>query len=118
MRRTATCSHSRHGQQIRAGEQVVLLYGAANRDPRAFPDPDTLDVTRPRNRHLGFGAGTHLCLGAHLARLEIRVLFEELLRRMPDRELACPAEPRIIPATFTRAYDRIRITFTPSRVTG
>ena len=114
MRRTATCGHSRDGQQIRAGEQVLLLYGAANRDPRAFTDPDTLDVTRQRNRHLAFGAGAHLCLGAHLARLEIRVLFEELLRRMPDWELACPAEPRIIPSTFTRAYDRIGITFTPA----
>ncbi len=72
-------------------------------------------MTRPRNRHLAFGAGTHLCLGAHLARLEIRVLFEELLRRIPDWELACPGEPRIAPATFTRAYDRIRITFSPSR---
>jgi cytochrome P450 family 142 subfamily A polypeptide 1 len=114
MRRTATVGHDRHGQRIQAGDEVVLLYGAANRDPRAFPDPDTLDVTRPRNRHLAFGAGSHLCLGAHLARLEIRVLFEELLRRMPDWELACPGEPRIIPATFTRAYDRIRITFTPA----
>jgi cytochrome P450 family 142 subfamily A polypeptide 1 len=115
MRRTATCGHTRYGQQIEAGEQVLLLYGAANRDPRAFADPDTLNVTRHGNRHLAFGAGTHLCLGAHLARLEIRVLFEELLRRMPDWELACPTEPRIIPATFTRAYDRIRITFTPSQ---
>jgi cytochrome P450 family 142 subfamily A polypeptide 1 len=115
MRRTATVGHDRDGQRIRAGDEVVLLYGAANRDPRAFPDPDTLDVTRPRNRHLAFGAGSHLCLGAHLARLEIRVLFEELLRRMPDWELACPGEPRIIPATFTRAYDRIAITFTPDR---
>lgn len=114
MRRTATYSHSRHGQRIQAGEQIVLLYAAANRDPRAFTDPDTLEVTRPANRHLAFGAGTHLCLGAHLARLEIRVLFEELLRRMPDWELASPAEPRIVPATFTRAYDRIRITFTPA----
>jgi len=115
MRRTATCGHSLHGRQIQAGEQILLLYGAANRDPRAFTDPDTLDVTRPRNRHLAFGAGTHLCLGAHLARLEIRVLFEEMLRRMPDWELADPAEPRIVPATFTRAYDRIRISFTPGR---
>lgn len=115
MRRTATCDHDRHGQRIRAGDEVLLLYGAANRDPRVFPDPDVLDVTRPRNRHLAFGSGTHLCLGAHLARLEIRVMFEELLRRMPDWELACPGEPRIVPATFTRAYDRIRITFTPSR---
>lgn len=115
MRRTATVDHDRHGQRIRAGDEVLLLYGAANRDPRVFPDPDMLDVTRPHNRHLGFGAGTHLCLGAHLARLEIRVLFEELLRRMPDWELACSGEPRIVPATFTRAYDRIRITFTPGR---
>jgi len=115
MRRTATADHDRHGQRIRAGDEVLLLYGAANRDPRAFPDPDILDVTRPHNRHLAFGAGTHLCLGAHLARLEIRVLFEEMLRRMPDWELACPDEPRIVPATFARAYDRIRITFTPSR---
>ena len=115
MRRTATAGHDRHGQRIRAGDEVLLLYGAANRDPRVFPEPDMLDVRRPRNRHLAFGAGTHLCLGAHLARLEIRVLFEELLRRMPDWELACPGEPRIVPSTFTRAYDRIRITFTPSR---
>jgi cholest-4-en-3-one 26-monooxygenase len=115
MRRTATAGHDRHGQRIRAGDEVLLLYGAANRDPRAFPDPDTLDVSRTGNRHLAFGSGTHLCLGAHLARLEIRVLFEELLRRMPDWELACPDEPRIVPATFTRAYDRIRITFTPGR---
>jgi cytochrome P450 family 142 subfamily A polypeptide 1 len=115
MRRTATADHDRRGQRIRAGDEVLVLYGAANRDPRVFPGPDMLDVTRPRNRHLAFGAGTHLCLGAHLARLEIRVLFEELLRRMPDWELTCPGEPRIVPATFTRAYDRIRIMFTPSR---
>lgn len=114
MRRTATAGHERHGQRIRAGDEVLLLYAAANRDPRAFPDPDVFDVTRPPNRHLAFGAGTHRCLGAHLARLEIRVMFEELLRRMPDWELACPDEPRIVPATFTRAYDRIRITFTAS----
>lgn len=114
MRRTATADHERHGQLIRAGDEVVLLYGAANRDPRAFGDPDVLDVTRPGNRHLAFGAGTHLCLGAHLARLEIRVMLEELLRRMPDWELADPGEPQIVPSTFTRGYDRIRITFTPS----
>jgi cytochrome P450 family 142 subfamily A polypeptide 1 len=113
MRRTATADHDRHGQRIRAGDEVLLLYGAANRDPRAFSSPDVLDVTRSRNRHLAFGHGAHLCLGAHLARLEIRVLFEELLRRMPDWELASPDEPRIVPSTFTRAYDQVRITFAP-----
>jgi cytochrome P450 family 142 subfamily A polypeptide 1 len=114
MRRTVTEDHELHGQRLSAGDEVLLLYAAANRDPRVFSRPDELDVTRPPSRHLAFGNGTHVCLGAHLARLEIRVAFEELLRRMPDWELSDPGEPRIIPATFARAYDRIRITFTPS----
>jgi cytochrome P450 family 142 subfamily A polypeptide 1 len=114
MRRTVTEDHELHGQRLSAGDEVLLLYAAANRDPRVFARPDELDVTRPPSRHLAFGTGTHVCLGAHLARLEIRVAFEELLRRMPDWELADPAEPRILPATFARAYDRIRVTFTPS----
>ncbi|MEW6268211.1 MAG: cytochrome P450 [Thermodesulfobacteriota bacterium] len=70
-------------------------------------------MTRPSNRHVAFGFGTHFCLGAQLARLELRVLFEELLRRIPDWELADEAEPRIVPATFARAYDRVRIRFAP-----
>jgi cholest-4-en-3-one 26-monooxygenase len=114
MRRTVTEDHELHGQHLAAGDEVLLLYAAANRDPRVFDRPDELDVSRPNSRHLAFGTGTHVCLGAHLARLEIRVAFEELLRRMPDWQLADPAEPRIRPATFARAYDRIRITFTPS----
>jgi cholest-4-en-3-one 26-monooxygenase len=114
MSRTATESHELHGQQIREGDELLLLYGSANRDPRAFADPDVLDVTRAHNRHVAFGFGTHFCLGAQLARLEIRVMFEELLRRIPDWELVDPAEPKITPATFGRAYDRVRIRFTPS----
>ena len=113
MRRTATVDHELHGQQIRQGDELLLLYGSANRDPRAFHDPDVLDVAREHNRHVAFGFGTHFCLGSHLARLEIRVMFEELLRRIPDWELVDPEEPKIIPATFARAYDRIRIRFTP-----
>ncbi|MCB0994113.1 MAG: cytochrome P450 [Acidimicrobiales bacterium] len=111
MRRTATADHELHGQQISAGDELLLLYPSANRDERAFDDPDTFDVTRPGNRHVAFGFGTHFCLGSHLARLEIRVMFEELLARMPDWELVDPAEPQIVPATFARAYDRIRIRF-------
>jgi cholest-4-en-3-one 26-monooxygenase len=105
MRRTATEHLEIQGQQIRAGHELLLLYGSANRDPRAFADPDVLDVRRPHNRHVAFGFGTHFCLGAHLARLEIRV--------MPDWQLADGDEPRIVPASFARAYDRIPIEFTP-----
>lgn len=109
MRRTAVVDREMHGQTIKAGDQVLLLYGSANRDPREFDNPDVFDVTRQHNRHIAFGFGTHVCLGAHLARLEIRVMFEELLRRMPHWELVDPDEPKILPATFARAYDRIRI---------
>jgi cholest-4-en-3-one 26-monooxygenase len=112
MRRTATVDTELHGRTVRAGDEVLLLYGAANRDPRAFDAPDVLDVTRRHNRHVAFGFGTHFCLGAHLARLELRVMFEELLRRVPDFELVDPDEPEVLPATFTRAYDRVRIRFT------
>ncbi len=114
MRRTVTRDHVLHGQQLKAGDELLLMYPSANRDPRAFDDPDVLDVTRGHNRHIAFGFGTHFCLGAQLARLEIRVMFEELLRRMPDWELVDPAEPQVVAATFARAYDRIRIRFAPS----
>ena len=114
MSRTATEDHELRGQKIRQGDQLLLLFASANRDPRVFDEPDRLDVTRAHNRHVAFGFGSHFCLGAQLARLEIRVMFEELLRRLPDWELVDPDEPRILPATFARAYDRIRIRFTPS----
>jgi cytochrome P450 family 142 subfamily A polypeptide 1 len=114
MRRTASRDHQVHDQQIRSGDLLLLMYPSANRDPRAFDDPDALDVTRAHNRHVAFGFGTHFCLGAQLARLEIRVMFEEMLQRMPDWQLIDPEEPRILPATFARAYDRIRIRFTPA----
>ncbi len=112
MRRTATVDTELHGQHLSGGDELLLLYAAANRDPRVFADPERLDVRRPDNRHVAFGFGTHFCLGAWLARLEIRVMFEELLRRMPDWDLVDPDEPKIMPATFARAYDRIHIRFT------
>jgi cytochrome P450 family 142 subfamily A polypeptide 1 len=114
MRRTATVDHELHDQQICAGDQLLLLYPSANRDPRAFTSPESLDVTRSHNRHVAFGFGTHFCLGAHLARLEIRVMFEQLLLRMPDWELVDDHEPKVMPSSFARAYDRIRIRYTPS----
>jgi cytochrome P450 family 142 subfamily A polypeptide 1 len=114
MRRTATVDHELHDQQICAGDELLLLYPSANRDPRLFTMPESLDVTRSHNRHVAFGFGTHFCLGAHLARLEIRVMFEELLLRMPDWELVDDHEPKVLPSSFARAYDRIRIRYTPS----
>ena len=69
--------------RIRAGERVVVWFAAANRDPEAFPDPHRLDLTRKRDVHAAFGrGGPHFCLGAHLARLEMAVLFEQLLPRL------------------------------------
>lgn len=115
MRRTVTTDHEFHGKELKAGDQVLLMYPSANRDERVFDDPDRLDVLRPHNNHVAFGFGTHFCLGSSLARIELRVMFEELLRRIPDWRLAPGADPQILPATFTRAYDRIEIEFTPGR---
>jgi len=83
MRRTATEDHELHGQAIRAGDELLLMYSSANRDERAFEDPDALDVTRQLNHHVAFGFGTHFCLGASLARLESRVVLEEFSRQFP-----------------------------------
>lgn len=113
MRRTATEEHELHGETIRAGDEILLMYSSANRDERVFDAPDTSDVTRPHNHHVAFGFGTHFCLGASLARLEIRVMFEELLRRIPDMTLASGAEPRRVPSAFACAYDAIPVEFTP-----
>ncbi len=89
MNRTATRDTELRGQRIRAGDRLLLLYPSANRDAAAFDRPDEFDVARNPNRHVAFGGfGTHHCLGASLARLELRVLFEELLRRFPDVALA------------------------------
>lgn len=109
MARHATQDHELQGQQIHAGDQLLLLYPSANHDERIFESPDEIDVTRSQARQIAFGFGTHFCLGAHLARLEIRVMFEELLRRVPEWELVDHDEPKIMPSTFARAYDRIRI---------
>jgi cytochrome P450 len=76
-----------HGKQIRAGERVLLSLAAANRDPRKFDDPETFDLTRGTMEHVGFGHGTHHCLGAPLARLEARVAFPALVRAFPEMEL-------------------------------
>ncbi|HXJ36950.1 MAG TPA: cytochrome P450 [Candidatus Eisenbacteria bacterium] len=112
-RRTALRDTEVHGQKVREGEQVVLFYASANRDEDAFPHAETFDIGRTPNDHLAFGIGPHFCLGANLARLEIRVMFEELLRRLPDIELAGPAER--LRSYFINGIKRMPVRFTPSR---
>lgn len=82
--RTATTAADLGGQAIAAGEKVLLMYQSANRDPAVFADPDSFRIDRSPNPHLAFGIGPHFCLGANLARLEIRVVFEELAKRYPN----------------------------------
>jgi cytochrome P450 family 142 subfamily A polypeptide 1 len=109
MKRTATEDHELHGQQVHDGDELVLMYSSANRDERVFPDPDVFDVKREHNHHVAFGFGSHFCLGASLARLEIRVMFEELLARMPNWRLVPGAEPKKVPSAFACAYDAVPI---------
>jgi cholest-4-en-3-one 26-monooxygenase len=113
-RRTATRDVELGGQQIKEGDKVVLFYASANRDETKFVDPQRFDVGRTPNEHLAFGIGPHFCLGANLARLEIRVMFEELLRRLPDIELAGPVER--LRSNFINGIKRMPIRFTPERL--
>ncbi len=91
-RRTATVAAELGGHAISPGDKVLVWEASANRDAAVFVDPDRFDVTRDPNPHLGFGHGVHYCLGAHLARLELRVLFEELLPRIGGITVVEPVE--------------------------
>jgi len=88
MRRTVTHDLELRGQTFAEGDRLVMFYGAANRDPRVFDEPERFDVRRDPNPHVGFGGpGPHFCLGAYLARREISVAFRQLLTRLPDLEV-------------------------------
>ncbi len=91
-RRTLTADTEIRGQAIVAGEKVALMYSSANRDEEVFEDPDTFDISRNPNPHLAFGIGEHFCLGVHLARLEARIFFEEMLDKWASVELTGPPE--------------------------
>jgi cholest-4-en-3-one 26-monooxygenase len=114
MRRTVTVDHDLHGQRLTAGDQVLLMYGAANSDDREFDQPQRFDVTRRHNHHVAFGLGTHFCLGANLARLELRLVFEELLRRFPGFRLAPGCIPEFAPGYFTRTLKELWVEFSPA----
>ena len=113
-RRTATRDLEIGGQLIRAGDKVVLWYNSANRDETFWSDPYRFDVTRTPNDHVGFGAGgPHFCLGANLARREIRVMFDELLHRLPDMHVTGP--PDMLQSAFIHGIKRMRVEFSPAR---
>ena len=110
MRRTATRDTAISGQPVKRGQKVVLFYGAANRDPAAFPDPDRLDVGRTPNHHVAFGAtGAHFCLGAQLARVEIDAMLSEVLTRLPGLELA--GKPEWLTSSFISGPRRMPVRF-------
>lgn len=101
------------GQQLQAGDKLLLLYPSANRDASVFDDPFRFDIARTPNDHVAFGIGTHFCLGNNLARLELRCFFETILRRLPDIELIDAAEPAYRPANFVSGYETMPVRFAP-----
>lgn len=112
-RRTATADTEIRGVPIRAGDKVAMYYTSANRDEDVFEDPDRFDIHRDPNPHLSFGIAEHFCLGVHLARLEGRVFFEELLATFGEIELV--GEPVRVRSNLNNALKRLPVRLTPSR---
>jgi cytochrome P450 len=113
LHRTVTKEVELSGHTFCPGESVVVNYASANRDAQQFPEPDRCILDRKANRHLGFGAGVHRCLGSNLARLEFTVGLEQVLLRMPDYALAVGAEATFHGNSLTRGYRQIPVAFTP-----
>jgi hypothetical protein len=109
--RTTTCDVEVGGVTIPKGESVLLLWASANRDEAKFPEPNEFLAEREPNLHIAFGAGPHRCLGSNLARLELRVLLEEVLRRIPDYQVVGDVEWY---TGATRGINRLPVTFTPA----
>jgi cytochrome P450 family 142 subfamily A polypeptide 1 len=118
MSRTAVRDVEVRGQTIHAEDQLILLYPSANRDDDVFDDPFTFDVRRHPNPHLSFGFGTHFCLGASLARLELNVMFDELLHRLPDIELDTTDPLPFRESNFIVGPEAMPVRFTPAERRG
>jgi cholest-4-en-3-one 26-monooxygenase len=111
-RRTATRDTTLRGVPIREGDKVIMWYPSANRDEDVFERPYTFDVGRDPNAQISFGFGEHFCLGANLARLQLRVMFEEILARLPDIELA--STPRRLHSNLINGIKEMPVTFSPA----
>jgi cholest-4-en-3-one 26-monooxygenase len=110
-RRTVTEDTELGGTPLRKGDKVCVYYASANRDERVFEDPFRFDVTRSPNRHLAFGIGEHFCLGSHLARMELQIVFREILIRLPDIQPA--GEVRRLRSNFIDGINEMPVRFTP-----
>ena len=97
------------GKQIRKGDSLALFYASANRDEEIYSDPFVFRLDRDPNPHLGFGIGEHFCLGAHLARLDLKVFFRQLAERVESIELAAPVER--LHASFVGGPKRMRVRY-------
>jgi cytochrome P450 len=109
-RRTASADCEVGGRPIRRGDKVVVSFSAANRDEAVFADPDRFDIERAPNPHLVFGHGPHFCLGAHLARVQMRALFAEVLRRTST--LRAAGSPALLRSNFQRGVKRLPVAWT------
>jgi cholest-4-en-3-one 26-monooxygenase len=119
MARTATRDVELDGARIREGQELLLLYPSANRDEAVFENPDTFDITRSPNPHIAFGFGAHFCLGNQLARLELRVMVERVLARMPDLRLAVGRDALARrQANFISGLEAMPVAFTPTSPVG
>jgi cytochrome P450 len=116
MRRTVTHDLTLSGQEFSEGDKIIMFYGAANRDPLVFDDPEHFDVRRDPNPHVGFGGpGPHFCLGAHLARRELAVLFRQLFTRLPDIEVAGDSVPlQALGIPLVGGIKHLPVRFTPT----
>lgn len=112
--RTVTEAVELNGTKMQPGDRVLLLFGSGNYDDEKFSDPEEFQIDRKPNSHLAFGHGIHKCVGQHLARLELRVAFEEVLRRMPDYELVEAPTPNMRGGS-TWGIDSLRVRFTPGK---
>jgi cytochrome P450 family 142 subfamily A polypeptide 1 len=109
--RTATQDTELRGVPIKQGEKILMMYGSANRDPEEFENPDAFDIDR-NPHHVAFGIGNHFCLGANLARMEMRVAVNELLRRVPDMEYSANG-PEMGSSALVRSVQHMHVKFTP-----
>ncbi|HXQ62127.1 MAG TPA: cytochrome P450 [Acidimicrobiales bacterium] len=114
MNRNATRDIELHGETIRAGQNVLLLYPSANRDETVFDDPESFDIRRTPNDHVAFGFGAHLCLGHRLARAEITGMVERLLDRLDDLAIATDDPPDLRVSNFIVGHESLPVTYTPS----